>query len=261
MPELPDVEVSRRYLDATALHQPVAHTHVEDSAVLSGTTPQGLGRALSHQSFLSTQRHGKYLLVELERRGWMVLHFGMTGSIKYFKARGDAPRYTQVLFSFDNGFHLAYIAPRKLGAVGLADNPQALAAAHHLGPDALDADLDRFRELAAGRRGAVKSWLMDQQSLAGIGNVYSDEILFQAGIHPKRPVHKLDDSEIARLHEQLRDVLCAAIDAEADPARMPDHFLLPRRRPGAECPRCSGTVQTIKAGGRTAWFCPTCQHA
>jgi formamidopyrimidine-DNA glycosylase len=260
MPELPDVEVYRRYLNATALHQAVAHTHVEDAALLSGTSPQGLGRALSHQSFESTRRHGKYLLIELQRRGWLVLHFGMTGRLSYFRDRHEAPDYTRVLFSFDNGYHLAYAAPRKLGSVGLVDDPQALVESHQLGPDALALTREAFRGLAAGRRGAVKAWLMDQASLAGIGNVYSDEILFQARIHPKRQVSALDDDQIERLHDKLQEVLRAAIEARAEPAQMPAHFLLPHRKEGGKCPGCKGSLETVQASGRTAWYCPACQH-
>lgn len=260
MPELPDVELYRRYLNATALHQAIAHTHTEDASILSGISPQGLGRALAHRSFESTGRHGKYLLIALQHGGWLVLHFGMTGTLKYFQERGDTPRYTRALFSFDNGFHLAYAAPRKLGSIRLVDSPQELVQAQRLGPDALDVTRDEFRQLAAGRRGAVKSWLMDQETMAGIGNVYSDEILFQAGIHPRRQVGQLDEAALNQLHAKLRQVLETAIGAHAEPDRFPAGFLLPHRKPGGTCPRCEGTVETIRSGGRSAWYCPACQR-
>jgi formamidopyrimidine-DNA glycosylase len=259
MPELPDVEVYRRYLNATALHQAIVHTRTEDASILSGVSPQGLGRALAHRSFESTGRHGKYLLVALQRGGWLVLHFGMTGMLKYFQDRGDIPRYTRALFSFENGFHLAYAAPRRLGSIRLVDSPQELVKSQRLGPDALAITLDEFREMAAGRRGAVKSWLMDQEAMAGIGNVYSDEILFQARIHPKRQVGQLDGATLKRLHGKLQKVLETAIGARANPQRMPSGFLLPHRQPGGSCPRCGTALETLRSGGRTAWYCPRCQ--
>ncbi|MGD2075820.1 MAG: DNA-formamidopyrimidine glycosylase family protein [Gammaproteobacteria bacterium] len=261
MPELPDVEVYRRYLNATALHQAIAHTSTEDASILSGISPQGLGRALAHRSFESTGRHGKYLLIALQRGGWLVLHFGMTGTLKYFRNGGEAPRYTRALFSFDNGFNLAYAAPRRLGSIRLVDSPKELVKSQRLGPDALDVTLDQLRKLAAGRRGAVKSWLMDQQAMAGIGNVYSDEILFQARIHPRTLVSRLDGGALKRLHATLRKVLETAIAAQAEPARMPAGFLLPHRSPGGACPRCGESLETLRSGGRTAWYCPACQGA
>lgn len=259
MPELPDVEVYRRYLRSTALHQRIEHVHVESPALLPGTTPQGLGRALKGEAFESTGRHGKHLFAELDHDGWLMLHFGMTGSLAYFRHREDTPDYTRCLFTFANGFHLAYVAPRKLGRIALVDSPQSFVTEHGLGPDALGLDAEAFQRLASGRRGGVKSWLMDQETMAGVGNVYSDEILFQAGIHPRRSVADLDDEALHRLHRALRSVLEAAIEAHAEPSRMPESFLLPHREQGGRCPKCNAQVEKVQAAGRTAWYCPKCQ--
>jgi formamidopyrimidine-DNA glycosylase len=259
MPELPDVETYRRYLNATGLHQRIASTDVESAAVLAGTTPRGLARALEGTSFESTRRHGKYLFASLARGGWLVLHFGMTGELKYFKHREDAPDYTQCLITYDNGFHLAYAAPRKLGRIGLTDSPQRLIQDKELGPDALDLNAEAFVELASKRRGSIKPWLMNQEIMAGIGNIYSDEILFQAGLHPRRSVGELDETTLRRLHRVLCSVLEAAIKARVDPIQMPAGFLLPHRRKGGRCPKCGTHLKTVKAAGRTAWYCPRCQ--
>jgi formamidopyrimidine-DNA glycosylase len=101
---------------------------------------------------------------------------------------------------------------------------------------------------------------MDQHALAGIGNVYADEILFQARIHPGRRPHALDCRELNRLFNGLRKVLRKAIAAGADPARMPKSFLLPRRERGARCPRCGARIKTMVIGGRTTYYCPRCQR-
>lgn len=260
MPELPDVEVYRRYLSATSLHQRIDRVHLESPELLVGTSPQGLGRALHGRSLEEAQRHGKYLFAEVSGGRWLVMHFGMSGELRYFK-RGeeDEPDYTQCLLLFGNGFNLAYVAPRKLGMIGLVASPQWLVEEKELGPDAMALDMDAFREQAAGRRGGVKSWLMDQSSIAGIGNIYSDEILFQAQIHPKRPVNDLDEDALARLYRAMRSVLERAVTAGADPSAMPSDFLLPHREPDGRCPRCDTPLESIQAGGRTAWFCPRCQ--
>lgn len=259
MPELADVEVYRQYLNATALHQPIEHIHVESDAILADTTPQGLGRALKDNQFDATRRHGKYLFIELHNGGWLAIHFGMTGSLQYFGADTKPPDYTQLLLSFKNGHQLAYVAPRKLGRIALTDSPQDFIDAHALGPDALALSPADFKQLAEGRRGGVKAWLMDQKTIAGIGNVYSDEILFQARLHPKTNVSELDEAALNTLYQKIHQVFDAAIKARVDPAQMPDSFLLPHREKGGKCPNCNGQVKKISVSGRNGWYCPVCQ--
>ncbi len=154
-------------------------------SLLHGTSPQALGRALKRRQFVSTRRHGKYLFLAVDQEAWLVLHFGMTGELEYFGKHDGEPRYTQFLIDFDNGFRLAYIAPRKLGRIELTDSPENFVAGNDLGVDALDVTAKQFLTLAKTSRGGVKAWLMNQGTMAGIGNIYSDEILFQAGVHPR----------------------------------------------------------------------------
>lgn len=260
MPELPDVESYRLYLNATSLHQTIRHVHVAQPTVLKGTTPQGLGRHLDGHRMERTRRHGKYLFAALDgHAGALVFHFGMTGALKYFQDTEDTPEYTDVCLDFAHGFHLAYIAPRKLGMVAVVQNIDEFVAQEQLGPDTLRLDWPAFRELAAERRGGVKSWLMDQRVMAGIGNIYSDEILFQAGLHPRRAVKDLATSELKVLFEKMRSVLETAIEARADPERLPDSWLLPRRDMDEHCPKCGTPVTSVQAAGRTAYICPRCQ--
>ena len=259
MPELPDVEVYRQYLDATALHQKVEGVHAQSPELIEGTTSQGLGRALQGNTLEATARHGKYLFVDITGSSWLILHFGMTGNLKYYQHSQDKPEYTRFLVSFANGYHLAYIAPRKLGRIALTDSPQAWVSEKGLGPDALAISESAFLERTAHRRGSVKSWLMHQKNIAGIGNVYSDEILFQARINPKTAVNELKEGQLKELYQVMRTVLEDAITARADPDQMPRSFLTPHRHKGGKCPNCNGTLKTIKVSGRTAWYCPGCQ--
>jgi formamidopyrimidine-DNA glycosylase len=260
MPELPDVEVYKRYLDSSALHQRIDHVHVESPEILSGTTPQGLGRALKGQSFDTSCRHGKYLFIALDKTGWLVLHFGMSGRLDYFKHNNGEPDYTRCLFSFDNGFDLAYIAPRKLGHVALTNKAQSFIINHMLGPDAYGLSEAQFLALAAGHHGTIKGWLMNQKIMAGIGNIYSDEMLFRTGIHPKQSMDKVDQNALKRLYNALHSVLETAINAQADPGRMPSSFLLSHRKAGEHCPKCGTEIAMIKVSGRSAWYCPSCQQ-
>ncbi|PLW81355.1 DNA-formamidopyrimidine glycosylase [Kineobactrum sediminis] len=261
MPELPDVEVYRRHVSATALHKRIEHVHVEDAAILHDTSAQGLGRALRHKSFRSTIRHGKHLLVEVNEKKWLAMHFGMTGDIKYIHQREQAPDHTRLLISFDNGDRLAYISPRKLGQITFTESPEQWLQQQQLGPDAIALSEADFMDRAKDRRGSVKSWLMDQKMIAGIGNVYADEILFHAGIHPRQPVNRLDRETCKRLYQAIRPVLEGAIEAHADPEQMPSGWLLPHRSKGEHCPACGEALATTKVSGRTAWYCPQCQDS
>lgn len=262
MPELPDVETFRRYLDATGLHQTIEEVAVGDERVVKRATPADLADYLQGRRLERTYRRGKHLFAALDAGGWLEVHFGMTGYLAYYRASGEAPEYSHVRFTYANGYHLAFVDRRKLGYVAPVRDLAACLAELELGIDALDPELDAaaFRELAEGRRGQVKCWLMDQATLAGIGNVYSDEILFHAGIHPRTPLQGLGEADLDRLHGQLRAVLKAAIDAQVQPGAMPADFLVPLREVAdAACPRCGTPLAKVKACGRTAQYCPRCQ--
>ncbi|MFP4345156.1 MAG: Fpg/Nei family DNA glycosylase [Anaerolineales bacterium] len=258
MPELPDVAAFKSYFDVTALHQRIEDVEVQGIYPLKEIAPDELREGLRGRAFESTERHGKYLFVALDGDGgWLVLHFGMTGDLKYYKVPEKEPEYDQVLLRFANGYHLAYVSKRKLGEVRLIDDVDAFIEEHDLGPDAMaeDFDYERFKETFGRKGGMVKSALMDQSTLAGIGNVYSDEILFQAGIHPQRKVQDLDEQELRRVYESLKEVLETAIEHNAEPADFPADYLIPHR--GEErCPCCDGELQSVKVSGRTGYYCP-----
>ena len=258
MPELPDVEHFKRYLDATALHQRIERTHLNAPELVKEIEPATLRRHLTGHTLESTRRHGKYLFADLGDDHHLMMHFGMTGDLHYYQDDAEPP-YTQLLLDFDNGYHLAYTAPRKLGGLGIVQDIDDFVAAHDLGPDALAISEADFCSRARERRGGVKSWLMDQSSIAGVGNIYTDEILFQAGMHPEQEVKLLTDKEVHTLYSALKTVLETAIEARADPAQLPDGYLLKHREEGVSCPRCSGSIETIDVGGRTAYYCPKCQ--
>lgn len=265
MPELPDVEVFRKYLESTSLHKEIAGVEAPGPRVLTGTSPSGLGRALKGRRFDSTRRHGKYLFVRAGGKGGaksLVLHFGMTGYLEYFEGEpgpGIDMDHARVVVDFSAGARLAYIAPRQIGLVAWTGDEEGFIGEKDLGPDALEIDRDGFVELMAGRRGGVKSALMDQSLMAGVGNVYSDEILFQSGVRPDAKVADLGGKKLREMHRVMRRVLKAAVKARIDPERFPRGYLLPRREDGAECPRCGTRVKTMKAVGRTAYYCPKCQ--
>jgi formamidopyrimidine-DNA glycosylase len=187
MPELPDVQVFREYLDATALHQRIDDVTVSGAGeLLHDVSARTLRDRLKGRSLAGTRRRGKHLFAKLSGNGWLRLHFGMTGELAYFKRRREAPDHVRLRLDFANGYHLAYRNVRKLGEIGLVDDVVEFVEAEGLGPDALDPELDlgAFREALGKRRGSVKGALMNQEVVAGIGNVYADEILLAAGGRP-----------------------------------------------------------------------------
>jgi formamidopyrimidine-DNA glycosylase len=259
VPELPDVEVFKRYFDRTASGHRVAQAHVPASRVLRKSAST-IRSALKGERLSGSQRHGKYLLVALGSGRWLVLHFGMTGTLRHYSADGEPPRHERLRLDLDDGARLGYSCQRLLGQVDVADDPESFARDRSLGPDMLGLGLDAFRERLAGRSGAIKSTLMNQDVVAGLGNIYTDEALFQAKLHPARPVDRLADEAVRRLHRAIGHVLERAIAAEVDVDRMPRTWLLPHRSPGAECPRCDGKVERLTVGGRAGYLCPSCQR-
>jgi len=261
VPELPDLEIFKRYMDATSLHQKISSVRVRNENVLGAVSARKLQGALKGRSFESTRRHGKNLFVRLDDGGWMLLHFGMTGSLAYYQNPDDEPPHSRLLFAFENGYHLAFDDGRMLGKVDLIGEPEDFLRDRQLGPDPLEMDAVSFRKRLRGTTGGIKATLMNQKMLAGIGNLYSDEILFQARIHPRTSVAQLDDPTLENLHQETLRVLKKAIEQEAYPQELPDSFLLSHRQEGERCPRGNHRIQKLKAAGRTAYICPTCQRA
>ena len=263
MPELPDVELYRRTLDGHALHQRIARVVVSDARILGDLAAKDFAARLEGNRLQSSRRHGKHLLVQLARDGWLTIHFGMTGSLEYVEPAGEDVAYGRVRLDLKDG-SLVYVNRRMLGRVGLADDAGAFIRAEGLGPDALDPAFDPAALSAAldGRR-EVKAVLMDQSLVAGIGNLYADEILFQARLHPRTPGRALSKPKRQRLFEKTKTVLQAAIDcgagAEQLVERLPKGWLLPQRHEGGTCPRGHGKLATLKAAGRTSYCCPRCQ--
>lgn len=261
MPELPELVNYKNYIDATSLHQKVDAVTVNDDQVLSHCTAEDLAKNLVGTSFESTSRYGKYLFVHPTNDHDLVLHFGMTGEPVYYLDESKEPEFSRVIFAFANGYHLAYNCTRMLGEVTLADDEKQFIEDKELGPDVYkdDFDFETFRELLQNRRGMIKSALMDQELMAGLGNECSDEILYQARFHPKTDVQNLDTDQLRNLYKTMNQVLEQKIAADLKGEDLPDSYILANREEGADCPRCDGTIQRITVAGRSGYYCPQCQ--
>lgn len=256
MPELPDVEILRKYFNCTSLNQVVTQVDVRSKKILEVNNAD-LIQALKHHEFAETRRHGKHLFAKLNKQ-WLMFHFGMTGDLKYFKNMKKDPKHDRLLLTFSNGYHLAFINQRLLGKVDLTNSVEDFIEKNNLGPDAMEITLENFQKIF-NRRKNVKKTLMDQKLVAGVGNIYADEILFQSKIHPKTQSKKLTKNKIKEIYETMKHVFKIAIKNNADPEQFPRSYIIPYRKEGKKCPNCKEKIQRIEVSGRGAFICPKCQ--
>ena len=254
MPELPEVEMARRYLQATALHQTIQAAEVKDERILAKVSAREVEEALAGKEFHSASRHGKRLFLKLHDSLWLALHLGLTGSLLYLESGAEEPRHTRLLIAFENGRRLAFDDPRIFGEVGLAKSPAAFLVERKIGPDALLLERDGFIKIMSGRNGLIKPALLNQNLVAGLGNLYADEALFQAGICPK--TRGLTIEQLIALYLSIQEVLKTALSTDADLSKLPDSYLLPHRHPGGTCPRDGALLRHEKIVGRASYFCP-----
>ena len=181
----------------------------------------------------------------------------MTGDLKYFKDPPDEPLYTRFLIHFTNGSHLAFEDLRKFGKIGLTSDYLDFIRQLKLGPDILDESFDyrAFQKILSRKKGRIKALLMDQHMFAGIGNLWADEILFQAGINPAKSLDEISPAKKSKLFLTMKSVLVTAVESERQDERLPPHFLLNSREPNGTCPLCGRHLHTRKIAGRTTYYC------
>lgn len=257
MPELPEVETFKRYLDKTSLNQTIKGVKILDNRVLNVDEPY-LRKTVINKKFESSTRHGKYLLVNLKPK-YLVLHFGMTGDLEYYNKKEEQPKYSKVIFQFVNGFNLAYISMRMFGRLYIADSVGEFINERKLGPDAYEMSYEDFKK-AVGRRTAImKNLLLNQSFVAGIGNIYSDEILFKSKLNPKTKIESLDETRTVELFNNIKQVLEFGIAKEGDLSTYPDSYLIPHRKKEENCPACGNKLERFELSGRHGFYCPSCQ--
>jgi formamidopyrimidine-DNA glycosylase len=259
VPELPEVETFKQYLDSTSLRQRIRNIEVRDAYVLKRVSARELARRLKGRRLENTHRHGKHLFVRADDELWLRLHFGMTGSLEYLKRDQVAPKTARVIFRFAGNGRLAFDDQRKFGEIELIEDVDEFLQTRGLGPDALEISVSQFRAIVGKHHGAVKPILLNQRLIAGIGNLYADEILFRASVHPATEAGRLSDKDLTRLFRATHYVLEKAIALKTDFNCLPKSWLLTRRGKGGRCPRCGRPLQSATIGGRTSWFCSRCE--
>ena len=262
MPELPDVEGYRTLAADRLTGSRVSAVQVLDDGVVRNATAEAFCEALVGRAFGAPRRRGKWLLLPTDGP-ILLIHNGMTGRL-YFVAPTDdeveTDRYDRVIISTDEG-GLHYADLRKLGGLWVADgDDEAAAVIGQQGPDALELTAPQFLSALHGRRGVLKTVLMSQAVIAGLGNMLSDEICWRARLHPGRPISSLDDSELRRLHRSMRTALRAAVKQGRIP-RTSAWLSSTRGEEFATCPRCRTALRRSSINGRTSVWCPHCQPA
>jgi formamidopyrimidine-DNA glycosylase len=268
MPELPEVETYRRYFEATSMHQPIEAIEVEDRKLLT-TDYATLTETLLGQSFSDTKRVGKNLFVLTNEGKTVHFHFGMTGDLEYYHSSLDRPRHARIVFHFRGGYNLGFICPRKFERIGLIENIDDYLKRKKIASDGLEITVEQLTQNLRKRKSFIKPVLLDQSTVAGIGNWIVDEVLFQAKIHPERLANSLADGEVGRIHTAIVYVLQTAIDNEVNYVFFPKSFLIharewadspyddPHRH--LSCPCGKVKVAQMRVGGRATYFCPLCQ--
>jgi formamidopyrimidine-DNA glycosylase len=269
MPELAEVEAYRR-LAETALHRPMATVAAPDAWYLKGgLDSRSISTAVAGRSFSAARRIGKLLLLDTDAPHsgpssvtgpTLGLRFGMTGRLLVddrvgvdrliYSSEAYKPEWIRFSIGFADGGRLGVVDARRLGGVFLDPDEDAL------GPDAASVGLAALRAALGTSRAPLKARLMDQARLAGVGNLIADEVLWRAGLDPRRPAGSLTSAETRRLHRHLQGVVADLL--ERGGSHMGD--LLAARHPGGRCPRDGEPLARDQVGGRTTWWCPRHQR-
>ena len=269
MPELPEVETTRRGIAPLITGRRVVRVVVRNPH-LRWRVPPRLARELPGQTIGEVTRRAKYLLLTAGT-GTVIIHLGMSGSLRVVSDSLAPEIHEHVDIVFDNGQCLRLRDPRRFGAVLWTESPAEHALLIRIGPEPLEREFDAnyLFKVSRGRQRAARDFLLDGQIVAGIGNIYANEALFLAGVRPKRAAGRLSREECARLVRAIRATLTRALRAGGttlrdfqNPQGKPGYFQLKLKaygREGQPCPRCRTTIRQIRLGQRSAFFCPTCQ--
>ncbi len=274
MPELPEVETVRRYLERSgAVRAPLLAVDVRWPPMLSGVTPMALQRSLKGRWIERVDRRGKWLQFIWNTQQTLLVHLRMTGNF-ILRDAGDPPAPHDRAILYFKGVQLHFHDTRKFGRWIWTDCPERFL--NHLGPEPLASEWapeEFYRQLKKTRR-CIKSALLDQSVVAGLGNIYADESLFRAGIHPQRRADRIAYHRVRLLHAAVREVLADAIRMEGtslgggltnfrqlygQPGKNQPQLNVYGRN-GSSCPACGGTIRRRVLGQRSTCYCPQCQH-
>jgi formamidopyrimidine-DNA glycosylase len=273
LPELPEVETVTADLRPHLVGRVLAGCDVRFPSIVRHPSPEAFAAGVRGRRIESMSRRGKYILHHLDSGELLVVHLGMTGQWRYVPASTEKPTHLHAVFPLDDGFELRYRDVRRFGRLLLGTDSELVAERKmpRLGPEPIDSTFtagDFYRRLHV-RRAPLKTLLLDQMVVAGVGNIYADEALFRAGIHPLRPAGALTRAQLEALRDAIEASLRDGIDAKGatiddfrhvDGAHgsFQDRFLV-HLREGEPCVRCGATIVKMFVAGRGTYVCETCQ--
>jgi formamidopyrimidine-DNA glycosylase len=272
MPELPEVETVSQGLQKRALGRRILAVEIRHPGVIVGS-PEQFTAELEGRTIVSVQRKGKALALELEGENapprYLLVHLGMTGQFTVSARETPLEPHTHVLLALGDREEARFRDVRRFGRLRCCTREEMEAAFDRLGPDAQQVTEEQFLSAMRARRGAIKSWLMNQQLLAGLGNIYADESLFVAGIHPLAQPGRISPRKARRLFRAVRKVLDHAVklqgtsfrdyvDIEGRPGNYEPRLRV-YHRTGKPCRRCARPIRRMVIAGRSSHFCPGCQ--
>lgn len=272
MPELPEVEAFREYISSHDKNKTIQKVDVLQSSVIKKVSAQTFKKNLTGKKFTKIERRGKYLILTLSSGQQLIMHFGLTG-YPYIGKADQKVRFACVVFEFNKDNCLYWCDVRKFGKLYLVDSADQIKGIHELGPGALTIVGTEFLTIAhESSKKNVKAFLMDQSIIAGIGNEYSDEIMFQAGIDPHHKIKDLSDAQLKKLYQAMRRVLLFAIKVRLkqvkslkkqqvflteDTQDFPKTYLQAHRHTDGKCPHnAKHKLKKVTIAGRSAYYCP-----
>lgn len=273
MPELPEVETIRRTLKPQILHRRIKTVRVHYLRSLQNTGIEELKQALTGHCFTDLERRGKYLIASLDSEEKLILHLRMTGRLTVVPAAAPVEKHTTLQITFRDGEELRLVDQRRFALIYLVIEKEegCIQGLAQMGPEPLQEDFTPAYLLHIFRRRSarVKSLLLNQRYIGGLGNIYADESLHRAGIHPQRPANSLDAAEIDRLHRAIETVIREGIayrgttvrdyvDGDGRTGNYQERLQVYGRE-GLPCPTCQTPIRRVKVGGRSSFYCPKCQ--
>ena len=268
MPELPEVETIKNDLLPHLKGRKFTGVIIHDTRPLQGITTDEFCHRLIGRKVLGVKRRGKYIMIKLDGEEYLIIHLRMTGSLLWDPV-GDVP-FARMEFFMDNGGRLVFTDTRRFGIIHLTHHPEKIVGRLGIEPLSDDFTPTLLHKLLQGHTVPIKSALLRQELIAGIGNMYADEALFAARIHPQRPANSLTEAEIKRLHRAIITVLKQGIrnkgasirnyrTPDGEPGHAHEEFAVAHHA-GEQCPCCGSKIERIVVSQRGTFFCPHCQR-
>lgn len=255
MPELPEVHNFKQYFDAAAIGQKIARMEVHDDRIIRNMSGPAFTDVLKGKRITGSIRRGKYLFTQLDNGHDVLLHFGMTGDLNLYQEPEDRGRFEKFAFHFTDGNILGFEDSRLFARILYLEDREAYIQEKKIGPDALDLEEDYFLEALAGRKTTIKGALLNQSIVAGLGNLYVDDLCYQLRIHPATKVNQLTEDQLKTIYRKIVDMMTFATENAPYYRDYPEKwFWHTWRKEGGVDPEGEGKVQITKVAGRTTYF-------